>query len=100
MINHMCTSGIAGLRGGSVMFVVASLGAAGMYTCVGKAPGKLLAVAFYAFVLYSIAVYAPSWFECGAAAGVGGSSGSSGSSGAANPARVIAAVVQETVEQA
>ena len=58
-VNGLCTSGIASLRSVSVIFVVASLGAAGMYTCTGKATGKLLAVAFYAFVFYMIAVYAP-----------------------------------------
>jgi len=60
----VCQSGISSLRAGSVIFVVASLGAAGMFTCAGKSPGKLLAVAFYAFLFYLFAVYSPSWFDC------------------------------------
>ena len=59
-----------------MIFLVASLGAAGMYTCAGKAPGKLLALAFYAGILYMMAaVYIPKW------CGIGGGEGSGGGIG-------------------
>ena len=71
------------LRGGSVVFLVASLGAAGMYTCAGKAPGKLLALAFYAGILYMMAaVYIPKWWcGIGGGEGIGGGDGGDGGSG-------------------
>jgi len=59
----VCTTGVYALRGGSVVFLVASLVAAGMYTCAGKSLGKLMAISFYAFIFYMLAIYAPTW--CG-----------------------------------
>ena len=64
-----------------MIFLVASLGAAGMYTCAGKAPGKLLALAFYAGILYMMAaVYIPKWCGIGGG-GVGGEGSGGGGSG-------------------
>ena len=65
-----------------MIFLVASLGAAGMYTCAGKAPGKLLALAFYAGILYMMAaVYIPKWCGIGGGEGSGGGGGGGGGSG-------------------
>jgi hypothetical protein len=88
-MSSVCTPGIAALRGGSVIFAVASLATAGMYTCTGKPTGKLLAITFYAFIFYIFAVYAPKW--CGATSDVvtGAADALKGAAVLANAAAVV-----------